>query len=522
MTRRWGRVMRGRKVASLAMALSIGLAACSPAPSAAPPTAIPSAPVPSPMSSSPAPTPSSTAIATASPAATPSPLPTPSPWPVADGWPYDTDAYILDAQFAPDGSVFTVEFIEVGVVRVVRHLAEGSVAAGWPWTLDAQDTSYADIALGPDSSVYVIESVEPIDGSPWRETLHRLDAGGSEMAGFPVKMPSLSSCGLHVADDGRAIVVCEGEDVAGSITEILPDGTTASGWPVTPRVTSWVIDVGRDGSVLLGTRVSADWRVSLLGPDGRPVPGWHLPSFPDLTEVGFDLAGRIRVVSWIYAEDEGECGPALSTTYAVLAADGRSAPGWPITIKGWGSRPVVRADGSMVVAASGHRLRAWSLAGRPLPGWPTHGIDIAAACSGGTDPTDAGAGGVVVVGDHHITRFDASGKMMPGWPVRQSWTQAVSCPLCTRGPSAPLSAGVTADTTFAAVDVGGDPDVVDLVGLDLHGRPLAGFPQRIAKPDLEVAWLRAGPDGRVWVLLWNDQGATGRTSSSLVPLTAAP
>jgi hypothetical protein len=427
---------------------------------------------------------------------------------------------VRDALFGQDGSVVTVELDPIDqLVRVVRHLADGSIASGWPWTPAPTDASMADIALGPDNSVYVIGRADPVNGGPWHEALHRLDASGHEMPGFPVVMQAVDYCGLHVAGDGRAVVSCEGEDTAGSVTAITPDGTAASGWPVKTPVLTQVLGVRHDGAVLLGTQGPAALKVSLLGPDGRPVPGWHRRAFSDTSQIAFDDAGRIRVVSWTYAN--GECAPILSTTYTVLAADGRSAPGWPITVKGWGSVPVVRADGSMVATTSGHGLDAWSLSGRRLRGWPTSGVDIASGCNGGSNPAATGDGGVVVVGHRSVTRFTASGAVVSGWPVRLPGTVAIECRTCTPGPAAPLNAGVTAGKVFVAVYLGADQQTARIVGLNLHGRPLAGFPKGIGKSGDEVAWLRTGPDGRVWALLLTDTGGYG-DASTLVPLTSAP
>lgn len=202
---------------------------------------------------------------------------------------------------------------------------------------------------------------------------------------------------------------------------------------------------------------------------------------------------------------QGECAPAASTEYAVLGIGGRVLAGWPQRIAGWGSDPVVRADGSMIVAASGGRTLAWSLAGRRLAGWPTRGVDVDSGCYAGSTPVATGAGGVVVLGSRNATLFGAAGAIRPGWPIRVPYTVAISCPGCTPGPAAPVLPVVGASGIYVGAYEGraasSDPGRPRVVVLDRAGRRPAGAQRVIGAAGDEIGWLSIAPDGRVWAVV---------------------
>ncbi len=199
------------------------------------------------------------------------------------------------------------------------------------------------------------------------------------------------------------------------------------------------------------------------------------------------------------------------------ARTGRPAAGWPVTVAGWGSGPLVRADGSMVIATSGGRVFAYSLAGRRLAGW-TGNVPVASGCYEGATPVSAGADGQVVVSYQRATLVSSMGRVVHGWPTAVPGTIAITCPSCTPGPGAPIlpvvgQAGiyVAAYGPRTAAGARGAPGVVVM---GRSGRPMAQTV--IGNPGDEVAWLSMAPDGRVWALVTSDDGATVRSTLVLV------
>ncbi len=463
---------------------------------------------------SPSPVPSSASpAATASSAASPAEL--------HPGWSYTANGvdgssgWFNNVAFASNGDIVTAEvdsYVEgVAVNRVGR---DGRVVDGWPWHVLRADL--VDIALAPDGSTYVIarQRDEIVDMS-W--TLHRLDADGQEMSGFPIRLQDDEFCSLTVVPDGAAVTRCmeefEPANWISTITTVGRDAKIAAGWPV--RITGAADIAGflRDGTIVLGVNdvTSATYspvaRVEELQTDGRRPRAWHGRTFPGYGVAHLDAAGRIALVTSHAGID---CPATDTTSYIRLTDDGRAARGWPIRIHGWGSDPVLRDDGSMVVAASGGRVLAWSLTGQALPGWPRAGIDVAScgpAPIPGSMPVAVGAGALLVLGRTRATRLETSGAVTAGWPVTPADPPAIACPGCPpseRG--GPLPPAVGKAGVYVAVYQGGTPAELlsgrpGILVLGADGRAVTGWPDVAGEMGEQPLWVRIAPDGRVWMAL---------------------
>ena len=506
-----------RRLLGSVLAVLVLAAACSPAPTPSPapttPIAVvsPSAPGAPSASTAPATTlPLTSPEPTATPAPTVSPIPSSSPAAPAPGWTYTADGWFNATRFAPDGGVVTVEIsTSVQSVAVTRLAPDGSTATGWPW--HQHNADLGDTAIGPGGSTYVIARDQQ-DVSIYAWTLHRLDAHGAEMAGFPVKLPPVEMCSIAVAADGAAVAACARQDDTTStwvttVTRVRPNGLVAAGWPMRVHGEASPLGFLRNGDVVLldNDYVEAQpegfLRVVLVTPGGKPDPAWQANRYPATSTAFLSTAGRVVIVSHKYAD--GECGASISTTYRVLDAHGRAAGTWPITVRGWGSDPVIRADGSLVAVMADGSVRAWSASGHALAGWPRSGIDVQTGCYRGSTPVGTLDGGMVVVGAKHVTTLDPRGAIVAGWPVKLADRVALTCEGCVPGPSSAVPPAVSAGRVYVAVYRGGAGEAGKpaVAVLDLAGRPVTAWNGLVGAAGDEIKSLEVAPDGRVWAIV---------------------
>ena len=470
-------------------------------------------------------TPTATTLATASPGATaaPSSSAAPSASPSA-GAPkartYQATAEIADVRFAPDGRIVLVERDwAANQSRVVALDPHGSILPGWPWTQGDTGDPIAMAELGPEESVYVAVRGAQGDPQTFTWTLHRLDANAVEMAGFPVALPDVPVCGMAVGADGTAYLACEGGDASTTagvttVRAVRPDGSTVSGWPVVVQGGGAINGFRPDGAIVITTVDERGWRIAVIRPDGTSAPGWPRGT-PVGSSVVIDGSGRIHVTSHDWSE--GQCGPATRTTYNVLRLDGTKVPGWPVTLRGWASEPLVADDGSMTILTGNGRAIRYGRGGRVADGWPVTGVGVSVGCYSGSVPVSAGTDGVVVVGDGEATRLTNDGRVARVWPVDLPYTPAISCPACTPGPAGPLAPAIGERGIYVA---GYRRDRPRLMALARDGALMKGRQKAIGKTGDDVEWVRIAPNGRVWMLLsrWSDE--TESTSGLLVPVAA--
>ena len=500
-------VLGTRRPAAVLLALAL-VAGCEAQPVA--PTAAPA-------------TPTAAASATSSPTASSSPsgsvAPSASPFAaVQKARTYGATGEIGDVRFASDGRIVLVERDWVAnLSRVVTLDEYGAVLPGWPWTQGDTGDPIALAELGPDGSVYV--AVRGARGSPpsYTWTLHRLDGDARELSGFPVELPAVGFCGMAVAPDGTAYLNCEGEDAttttgATTVRAVRPDGSTANGWPVVLHGGGTIEGFRTDGAVVITTVDERGWRIAVVRPDGTSAPGWPR-GMPVGGSVAIDGGGRIHVTSHEWSE--GQCGPATRTTYTVLRRDGTKVAGWPVTLDGWASEPLVADDGSMTIVTRNGRAIRYGRSGKVVSGWPVTGVGVSVGCYSGSVPVSAGKDGVVVVGDGQATRVANGGRLARGWPVDLPYKPAIACPSCTPGPAGPLAPAIGARGLYVA---GYRRDRPRLMVLMRDGSLPKARQNAVGKTGDDVEWVRIAPTGRVWMLLsrWSNENES--VSGLLVPV----
>ncbi len=420
---------------------------------------------------------------------------------------YTSNGRLQDVQFFAQGDIVTLEVQSpASGARVNRLNADGGVEPGWPWTEPGMDNG--SIALSPDGGVWVLARATPGTSTQWTQRLHFLDAAGHEQPGFPVTLPPVAFCDLAVSQAVVAVVVCEDTNDAtlvttSTVTAIQPTGHVVAGWPLRVKGGVGIVGLTPDGSVILAeTPATGSARIVKLRPNGRAAPGWHVSTVADATDVRLAASGRVIAVERAYAP--GECGAATSTTYVVLGADGRVATGWPRTVRGWGSDPVVRNDESLVVTSSGGTVRAWTASGQPIAGWPSSGVDVAVACYTGSSPVAAGGGAMLVLGSRRATLLNPDGSIAAGWPVAMREQVAIACPSCTPGPEAPVDPAASSAGVFVPVYSPGSGSLAGqpkLLVFGREGRPAATPSIKVGAPGDEILWVRAAPDGNVYAAL---------------------
>ena len=496
-----------RRLAGALLVLAL-VAGCEAAP--VPPTAAPATPtVVAPATASP--------IATAAPSGSVAPSASPSAG-APKARTYGATGEIGDVRFAPDGRIVLVERDwTANVSRVVALDPYGNVLPGWPWTQGDTGNPIAMAELGPEGSVYV--AVRGAQGVPqtYTWTLHRLDAEARELTGFPVALPGVPVCGMAVGPDGTAYLNCEGEDATtaagvSTVRAVRPDGSTASGWPVVLQGGGTVEGFRPDGAIVITTVDERGWRIAVIRPDGTSAPGWPRGT-PVGSSVAIDGGGRIHVTAHDWSE--GECGPSTRTTYNVLRRDGTKVPGWPVTLRGWASEPLVADDGSMTILTRNGRAIRYGRSGKVVDGWPVTGVGVSVGCYSGSVPVSAGKDGVVVVGDGQATRLTNGGRIARAWPVDLPYKPAITCPGCTPGPAGPLAPAIGARGTYVAAYRRDRPRIMVLVR---DGSLPKGRQKAIGKKGDDVEWVRIAPNGRVWALLSRWSNETEAISGLLVPV----
>ncbi len=213
--------------------------------------------------------------------------------------------------------------------------AAGQVLPGWP--VDVPGGAQG-MAVAPDGTAYFIERA-----SSGGAQAVALDASGHVKPGWPVVLTGGLACGGVncgpvgdlVAADGTYYVQVATSTASGAPIELVAlsaDGSVRAGWPV--RVPGEGFALGSDGNVYA-------WGVENSAPAAKYLPPLHI----------------------------------LRATYTILGLDGRPLPGWPVTIQGPSSPPAIAPDGSILVAIGGEpgqaeRVEAIGTDGRVQAGWP--------------------------------------------------------------------------------------------------------------------------------------------------------
>ncbi len=245
-------------------------------------------------------------------------------------------------------------------------------------------------------------------------------------------------------------------------------------------------------------RVDDDAELFAFAPDGMPRPGWPV-AVPDIR--GFSVGPQGNVTVWSLIDDVGElCTDPRRTLYTVLGPDGRSLPGWPRGSTGYASFPVVAADGTLSYVSATDKLYAHDRGGEVKAGWPVAVPGAGNGC-GPESPYLAPDGTIYVMGDE-VEALAPDGRSRPGWPYRPAGQLIGPCldSECYGGHGAPAFG---LDGTVYVVDFHTDASGTraEIVALDRRGKLKPGWPYRLPFDPASVAigLLSVSRDGRLFV-----------------------
>lgn len=413
------------------------------------------------------------------------------------GWPFAPSG--ID-QFetpvaGPDGTVYVVGRPPAGAGNqgeLVWALdASSRPLGGWPYQADRVVDA---LVVASDGTAYVVES------GPSGTQVVALDAAGQMKPGWPVALPGGPACGGVSCGPSGALIGADGtlyEQVATStansapieIVALAPDGSERPGWPV--RVPGEGMALGPDGNVYA-------WGVETGAPAAPNLPPMHI----------------------------------LRTTYTILGSNGRPLPGWPVTIQGPSSPPAIAPDGSIVVTVGGEkgqpqRVEAIRTDGKVAAGWPytlPSGVEAWPYAIGEGSPARLSPPWIAPDGTAYLAvsrsadpqsegliALGGGGSVQSGWPVwLPAGTQLQMQAVFTTGGGGNLRAPAFA--TDGTIDVP--------VIRDNHGAVLALAPNGALRPGWPfvtsgafqlVVGLDVGADGTLYVATQSGSGPAQTT-----------
>ena len=376
----------------------------------------------------------------------------------------------------------------------------GRMKPGWPFAAPAGSEP---VTLTPASDGSVLAGT--FDGEDGEFVLARLDPDGRMVAGWPFRWSSARRCWpIDQGPDGTIFVGrCTDDPGTLEIAALDPTGRVVAGWPVRladERLESewWnaTIRVAGDGTVYAlvtsarGPRPAT--RLWALSRDGRTRPGW--PVTLAASDAGLEIAPDGRLVVGAYLLPDGppgsfDCLEADATVITELDARGRTIAGWPRKEKGWATLPIVAGDGTVYVLA-GERVVARRPDGSVRPGWPVRIAGLRPECDA-TVPS-LGADGTLYVSAGELRAYAPDGATKPGWPhTPEGGLAGWPCHQAATGGPVP-AIGPDGVVYVATRSSSADPTVAgqaEITALDRRGRVVRGWPS-----PLPLAW-QVGRDG---------------------------
>jgi len=493
-----------RSIASLVLSVVL-VATCATAPSPSPgSSAATESTGPSGITS---PKPSASPIAPPNP--TPFPAATSTPPSEANGWPLTFNSERgFEPVFAPDGTVYLLTGgPDAQLVALDRA---GHLMPGWPLeeppgsdfgspAAGPDGSAYLEECAGATVGCVVHRlDASGRDRSGWPVELTTAFAcsnGGN-----------CAPAGLYVGTDGTAFVSHWRDSGGLQILAIDPSGRIKPGWPVAPGASGglwWTnVQLGADGTLFMygipDDGVQPDSSIAAFGPDGTLRAGWPV-SVPDRS--GYLLGPQGTIVVWSLIDDIGElCSNPRRTAFTILGPDGRTLPGWPRGSTGYASSPVVDPDGTLYYVSATARVYAHDKSGEVKAGWPVLVPGAWNGC-GPQGPALAPDGTIYIVGDE-IVALSPDGRTRPGWPYRP--TGSLSGP-CFDSECFDYRGGVSfgPDGTVYLVVYHGERGNVraEIIAIDQQGQAKPGWPYPLPFDANTVPLVARGatPDGRLFV-----------------------
>lgn len=486
---------------ALTLAAGFLVAACSPTSSPSPSPIAASAPSSS-AGASPAPSRSSAPLSPAPLSSTPG---------RATGWPIPQASEPMLGPDGTVYFVADSRAGEVYLEGITAIDAAGYVKSGWP--VEARpDFQFGARAIGPDGSLYIEECGSPADGCVLHRlgTDGRESPGWPFAPGPDFACSDGYSClgGLEIGSNGIAYVSGAGDGPRRQLLAIDASGGVKPGWPVSVEFGEWTwtqMKVGPDGTLFFGWSglpgVKSVANLWAIAPDGSTRSGWPV-TVPGVR--GFHLGPQGTVVTWSWVDDEGElCFDPRRTVFTVIGPDGRTLPGWPLGSTGFASAPVVDADGTVYYVSETGKVYAHDRSGEIKAGWP---VQVAGAlhgvCVGSIGPTVAPDGTIVVPGDA-VVALSPDGSVRPGWPYQPAGQLRLPCfdSDCSFNHAGPVT-GQDGTVYVVLYREGSGGAGFDVVAVDARAQVKPGWPYRLPidpAANETVDGLIMSPDGRLLV-----------------------
>lgn len=253
--------------------------------------------------------------------------------------------------------------------------AAGTEQDGWPVTIRGDCDS--GVAVGPRESAFVACTRDD------RAVITGLDRAGSALPGWPVRL-------------------------RGSVA--------SSSWNDFGWGGKSPIEVGPDGTVYVAV-ISFDsgrYTIQALAPDASPRKGWPR-ALPEAMQ-GFTVAPDGTIVAWWYeGVEEAIDLQARRTRFTMIGPNGRTLPGWPIGSRGAASGPLAFGDGSIYYVSATGKVWGHDRTGKITKGWPfLLPYPIA--------PALRPDGAMLFIGNSEVIVVDRRGRRVTGWPYRTQAT----------------------------------------------------------------------------------------------------
>jgi outer membrane protein assembly factor BamB len=457
-----------------------------------------------------------TAIASATPRLPSGPAGTPNARPFAGGWPYigeaseptfgpDGTLYFLIGERVGQGELRQ---------SLVAVDTAGNVKPGWP-VAEPPGSDFGSPAVGPDGSIFLEDCGGPVVGCVLHQlgTDGREVPGWPFKQPADFACPGGGLCGgLLEAGPNGTVYLTHWRDVGGQQAIAIDSlGMLKPGWPVPPDGAGvwWSnAQLGSDGTLfLLGLPDGRDGPASIaaFGQDGRARPGWPV-EVPARTDYLPGPDGT--VVTWSLIDDVGElCSSPRRTVFTLLGPDGRILPGWPRGSAGYASDPVVGRDGTVYYVSALGNVYAHDQAGEVEAGWPV-AVPGAIGWCNRLSPFLAPDGTIYVLVDDSVlgselTARSPDGQTPPGWPYRPAGRLSWMSRFDTDGGPSFVRPAFGHDGTVYLVVLRADPapSWLEVVAVDRRGQLKPGWPYRlpIDATTAIVESLTVSPDGRLFV-----------------------